>query len=230
MKRQSAKDNVSLSKYESLRTIKSTQIELCELRGYNVPIEEKNAVKTIASFVKYIGTLSTKNKGIENRSLMTKIYEKDKDKKESLLVFYATKSPDQKLVSIISLQPFIDTIRTKRIKEAILVLEVPLSPTAATELNAIKLTKLQIFQDLEFFNNPINNVHTQRHELVPSDEVDMLLKEMKVKLSQLMIIKANDPVVKFYGWGTGNLVRIHRHDDVISLLDKRSINYKVIFD
>jgi DNA-directed RNA polymerases I, II, and III subunit RPABC1 len=218
------------SSFESLRTMKQTQLEICELRGYTVTKEESDAVTSLDAFVKYINQKAAKIEGLEARSLLTKLYTKNVNgKKRNFLVYYVTKDPEKKLISISQIQKFLAIIQKTDIQEAILVTEVPFSPVATSELQVIKNTRIQLFQDFELYHNPTQQVDAQIHELIKEPEASKLLKAMKVKLSQLMIIGVDDPIIKFYGWEPGQLVRIRRVDDVIAVLTKHSVTYKVIF-
>ena len=161
---------------------------------------------------------------------MSKIYRKvvSSDRTDTLLVYYAVKSADQKQIGSAAIKGFIDTIKEKKCTEAILIVETQLSGPANSEINTIKLTRIQIFNDMELTYNPINHVDVPRHEIIPAENVNELLRQMKTDLSKVLIIRVNDPVAKMYGYRVGDLIRIHRVDDVISLLTKNSINYRVV--
>lgn len=228
--KQRAKTSQINASFESLRTMKQTQLEICTLRGYPVSKEEEDAVSSIESFVKYMQQKSAKMEGLESRTLLTKLYTKTVNgKKQNFLVYYVTKNPDQKLISTSSIQKFLTIIQKTDIHEAILVTEVPFSPAATSELQIIKNTRIQLFQDFELYHNPTKQVDAQIHELVPEPEASKLLKAMKAKLSQLMIFGANDAIIKFHGFEPGQLIRVRRTDDVIAVLAKHSVTYKVIF-
>ena len=74
--KQRAKTSQINASFESLRTMKQTQLEICTLRGYPVSKEEEDAVSSIESFVKYMQQKSAKMEGLESRTLLTKLYTK----------------------------------------------------------------------------------------------------------------------------------------------------------
>ena len=76
--------------------------------------------------------------------------------------------------------------------------------------------------------SPIEHIDTPRHELLSPEETTAKLREMKTDIGRLLIIKDTDPVVRYYGWPIGGLVRIYRDDSVINILASHSINYRVI--
>lgn len=82
----------------------------------------------------------------------------------------------------------------------------------------------------ELTYNPIYHVDVPHHELLSDDEKTQKLLEMKVDPTKLLIIKLDDPVVRYYGWPVGGVVQIYRDDIAISILSPKSINYRIIVD
>ena len=68
----------------------------------------------------------------------------------------------------------------------------------------------------ETFTLPELSFNVTRHHLVPShtrlpeEEIRSLLNSLKCDVSSLPRIKPSDPVVRYYGWPVGAVIRIHR--------------------
>ena len=219
---------------QRLFDIKKTQIQLVLDRGYQVPPEESGIpTMTIEEFAVYVNTIATANK-IAPRAALSRYYE-DKDEtgavRRTMLVFFGGKTePQQKQVSADVVRRFIQSVQAYNVTEAVLIVDAPLSSTGNNELNALTLVRWQIFNDSDLTYNPTRHVDTPRHELLEPGAARELLRDMKVDVSKLLIIKSNDPVIRYYGWPIGGIVRVHRNDRSVSILAPKSVNYRIITD
>lgn len=217
---------------QRLFDIKKTQLEMVRDRGYEIsPEEEPILTMNINEFPNYINALAAANPRAATRSLLSRSYQATltDGSTRSMLVYYGGKAdPRQKQVSAEVVREFIGLVQRYRINEAILIVDAALSSTGEKELSALTLTKWQVFFDSELTYNPTRHVDTPRHELLSPEDAQAKLRELRVDLSKLLILKVDDPVVRYYGWTAGNLVRIHRDDQTVSILSPKSINYRVI--
>jgi DNA-directed RNA polymerase subunit H (RpoH/RPB5) len=217
---------------QRLFDIKKTQLEMVRDRGYEIsPDEELIFNMDIYNFTAYINELATANPRVTTRSLLSRSYQATlpDGSIRSMLIYYGGKTdPRQKLVAAEVVREFIGLVQRYRITEAILIVDAALSSTGGVELSALTLTKWQVFFDSELTYNPTRHVDTPPHELLSPEQAQAKLRELRVDLSKLLIIKVNDPVVRYYGWTAGNIVRVHRDDQTISILSPKSINYRVI--
>lgn len=150
-----------------------------------------------------------------------------------MLVYYGIRiESEKKQLPIEIVRKFILRIKNSKypIYEAILISNLPLSSTTTSELNnkLSETIRWQMFNDLDLTYNPTRHVDTPRHELVPPSEVSKLLYDMKTDASNLILIKITDPVIRYYGWQIGGIVRIHRNDTALSILSPESMNYRII--
>lgn len=203
-------------------------------RGYEITPEEDQILHTnLPGFIAYVQGLAADNPRASIRSLLSRHYfSKETNQagtKSSLLVYYGGKTTQQqKQVSADVVREFIKFIHRYGITDAILIVDAPLSSTGNDELSALKLNKWQVFFDSELTYNPTEHVDTPRHELLSPDETRAKLLELKADLSKLLIIKVDDPIVRYYGWQAGGLVRVYRNDESVSILSSKSVNYRVI--
>ena len=216
---------------QRLFDIKKTQLQMVRDRGYDIsPEEEVILTIDVYNFANYITGLAVANPRATARSLLSRSYMATlpDGSTRSMLVYYGGKSDPQKQVSAEVVRDFIGLVQRYRINEAILIVDAALSSTGEKELSALTLTKWQVFFDSDLTYNPTRHVDTPRHELLSPEDAQTKLRELRVDLSKLLILKVSDPVVKYYGWTAGNLIRVHRDDQAVSILSPKSINYRVI--
>jgi DNA-directed RNA polymerase subunit H (RpoH/RPB5) len=217
---------------QRLFDIKKTQLEMVRDRGYEIsPEEEQILTMDINNFIIYVNGLATDNPKASVRSLLSRSYlaRLPNGSTRSMLVYYGGKTNlQQKQVSADVVREFIGLVQRYAINEAVLIVDAPLSSTGDNELSKLTLTKWQVFFDSDLTHNPTKHVDTPRHELLSPEEAQAKLRELRVCLSGLLLLKVDDPVVRYYGWTAGNLIRVHRNDQVVSILAPKSINYRVI--
>ncbi len=215
--------DIQPSQLQLLFDIKVTQLQMVRDRGFNITESE---IPILNGDMNYFRTYITRERATP-RALMSRFYETPaRDRR--LLVFFGEKTPQSKQVSADIVRGFIEVINQHQIREAILIVDANLSQTAQTELEGLSLVKKQIFSDSELTFNPILRVSTPRHVLVPKEEEDEKLRQMKVGRNGLPLMKLTDPITKYYGWESGMLIKIYRNDDVINVLAPESINYRII--
>jgi len=236
------------NKIELLLTIKKNQLRMIRDRGYDISDDLEN-VNNKNDFLLFLQE-SVENKKDKRKS--EKFVYKDKQRIKPQIDFrfvltnnYKHETEDKKL-SVIYLGKYysekLDNINLddifyylKTIKnipdELILIKNTNLTSHALNALEIFVKTKnisYQIFNDYELFYSPIKFIDYSKHTLIPLDEEESLLKEMRVIKSKMLLIGLNDPIVKYYNWPEGRIVRIERHDLSLSILAKKSINYRVI--
>lgn len=219
---------------QRLLDIKNTQLQMVRDRGYEISPEEEPILRMdVNGFIAYVSQLATANPRASVRSLLSRSYQArlpDGTVRAMLVYFGGKTHPQQKQVSADVVREFIGLVQRFGVAEALLIVDAPLSSTGDNELSGLTQTKWQVFFDHELTYNPTLHVDTPPHELLSKEEAQAKLRELRADLSKLLILKVSDPVVRYYGWTAGNLVRIHRNDRDISILAPKSINYRVIVD
>lgn len=216
---------------ERLLAIKKTQLEMVKDRGYIVTPEEEGIFNmTVNQFTEYVTTLAGQV-ARSPRSVLSRFYEsRDPTGKvvKTILVYYGSKDPAKKQVSAEVVRDFIQTAQKYTVTEAVLIVDTPLSSTGTSELNALTLIKWQVFFDDKMTFNPTRHIDTPKHILVPDDQKTEKLRELKVSLAKLPIIRLDDPIVRYYGWSLGQLIKIERYDRGIPTIAPESIQYRVV--
>lgn len=241
-----------MSVNQLLLDIKRTQIEMMDARGYQINDDEKEILRedyTLLDFANYLKRLKENNPQIKNlRELLSEDYFKyvvvdGEDVLVRSYVHYISKIPNNTTIS----KQQIESIKAKlksfiydgreypRVSEYILIINANISPqamevlpTLSGDFNDQERFVYQIFKDEELYFNPNKHVDSAIHELIPRNEMKAKLAELKVKESQLPLISINDPIIKFYGYEIGDLIRVHRDDSFIGVLSNKSVNYRIV--
>lgn len=203
---------------EQLFEMKKTQVEMVQDRGYDIPEEELQLLDM--SFRQFLSVNSE-----ISRDELSQVYSFKGT--PQLMVNYLNRSQDSKQISTEVVRLAIDQAKSLKLKELIIVIEIPLSSKAKEDLTISGL-KHQVFFDKDLSYNPTRHVDSPRHELLTPTEAEEKLKELRADIGKLLIIKSTDPIVQYYNWPIGGIVRVYREDFGVSILAPKSVNYRVI--
>lgn len=202
-----------------LFSIKQNQIKMVRDRGYDITSEAPILNYTIDQFKTYLAN---------DKGKLQNITYVHKTTGQNLLVFYGEKEKTEIGVALINI--FVTLYFAKLASMAVLIVDANLSSAARKKLEDQdkNIFKYQTFHMSDLVYSPIEYINTPVHELLTDGEATTLLHESKTTKSRLNIIKVTDPVVKYYDWPVGGIVRIRRYDTNVNLLTPHSINYRVI--
>ena len=223
--------------------IKKTLLEMIRDRGYDISEESNILYMDDNSFTTYY------------KSLLDKCKEKQKiSNLESFLLFssntyYSVNKTDLKILKIgflelkankakINSDQISELISTLKIQpknskkeycdELILIINNEIVTLAKKQLDDLTSVNTSTFFDKELFYNPTNHIDCPQFYLLTETEKTDLIRNLKCKLSDFLIIKHSDPVIKYYGWKRGQIVKIIRDDEIYNVISPLSINYRVI--
>jgi DNA-directed RNA polymerase I, II, and III subunit RPABC1 len=209
---------------QKLFVVNRTVQEMVQDRGYVIPTDDLQLFGTTAEvFVQSMYRARQSQPTISVRSLLNREFFTG-DRKRSILVFYGGREKSQ--ISVAVTTEFIE--RAKHYTEAIFVVDADLSPQAMSNLKNLVQTRWQIFKDQELTYNPTKHVLTPKHVLLTSEEAAAKFREWGGDRSNMLLIDAHDPIVKYYGWPPGGIVKIYRDDVFISILVRKTIAYRLI--
>jgi len=227
--------------------IKKTLLEMIRDRGYDISQENDILYMDDDGFIKYYNSLLDKyNYESPDKQKISNL--------ESFLLFssntyYSVNKTDLKILKIgflelkvnkakISSEQISDlisklTIEPKNQKkeycdELILIINDEIVPAAKKQLDDLTSVNTSIFFDKELFYNPTNHIDCPQFFLLTDTEKSDLIRNLRCKLSDFLIIKHSDPVIKYYGWKRGQIVKIIRDDEFYNVISPISINYRVI--
>ena len=216
------------NKIQNLFDIKRTQIELVRDRGYIIPDREQEILNgTLENFNDYLQELRRSYPNFTDRARLLQSYVNALGKR--MVVFFVTKTePTQKQIPSELITGIVSQTIEYRFDELIIIIDAQLSPRGNEILNTLTGTKWQVFFDSDLTYNPTLSVDVPRHELLSAEAVSAKLVEWKVDISKLLIYESSDPIVKYYGWPAGSVVRVIRKDNSVNTLAAETINYRVI--
>jgi DNA-directed RNA polymerase subunit H len=219
------------NKKQRMYDIKKVQLQLVADRGYNLGDEERLFGFSVDEFYRFYDEKAIEEAKVTgHKSIWNALSSRyESTNKQTILVFYGTKTEAaKKKIPINVVTAFADN--AKDCDEAILIIDYPLSSKCNDVLKGLKTVRYQVFFDNELTFNPTRHVEVPKHELLSPEEASAILSGMKVTPTQVPIIKVNDPIVRYYNWPVGGLVRIYRNDNYINILAPKSIFYRIIYD
>lgn len=222
------KNSYGTSRFSTLQTIKISQMEIVEDRGYTIPPEEREYFKMSTEQFEHKLTELSKQYQLQPRCMLNQVYNSASvTHKKRLLVYYTNKSGSQKQISASIVRDFISKILEWKVDDAILIVDAPVSPTGMDELSALTIPKWQIFNDNELGYNPIDHTYGSKHILLSKEEARAKLRELKSNIDNIPLASLNDPIIKHYGWQVGDIIKIIREDDV-NQLTTHNLNYRLV--
>jgi len=101
-------------------------------------------------------------------------------------------------------------MQESQVDSALLIKYGKMTPAANAALSTEVTKNIQVFDVDELLNNVTTHSLVPTHELLPREEQEKLLETYKVTRIQLPRIFSADPIVKYYAWKKGNIVKITR--------------------
>jgi len=236
--------------------IKSVQLDMVRDRGYIVPEHEEHIVDSLNNFINYVDNPEIRKsneywskKGFDlskvDREYLKKLETLDNSNKfdsnlpwqvywnvnhdKILLVYYINHDKSIPVEFIRHLTNFNELIRKTLFNiemSNVLISNNELSTDSRKNLKLIPKTRF--FLDDELRYNPVQHVTNQQHILLSNDEVSELEKELKLDKSKFPGIKLDNPIIEYYGWEQGDVIKIIRTERHVSILAKKSINYRIV--
>jgi DNA-directed RNA polymerase I, II, and III subunit RPABC1 len=193
--------------------LKQNQIRMVRERGYDVSselwiLDEMDGKK----FEKKLAAQYEKEYPL--RKLMFSEYEIPNDR--NLVVYYVC-ADGSKQIKIDSVQPFIKKIKMDSV-DGILIVDQTLSSETSHQLTYITQTRYQIFNE-DFFNlDLVEHLLVPRHIAMTKEETDLFYKKHGPRVT-LGRISVEDPVAKYYGFKTGQLIKLIGYQNLDVLQD-----------
>ena len=224
--------------------IKKTQLEMVRDRGYNIEDEAGILDMTLDEFInnynnsKIINKISDINEE-EYKSIffLSKSYKKIVDGHTKILsVAYKTLAGKKKIcieqiinfISQCKIPKNHNKAKEEYCDDSILIITHDISSGGKRKLGDLTSVNISIFKDRELLYNPTTHIDCPKFILLNDDEKIELMKSLRCKLSDFLIIKQADPIIRYYGWKSGQIVKIIRDDEFYNVISPVSINYRVI--
>ena len=144
-----------------------------------------------------------------------------------LLVFFT--NIGQINIGIGPIREFLMEMETKKCNEAIIIIPKSLTSPGYTLLRELLTTKqisITPFSENELLFDLFEHVRVPAHTLLSDDEKHALLQDMKITPNLLPKIQKTDPVSKYLGLVTGDVVKIKR----FSITVGEDVYYRIVED
>lgn len=193
----------------NLLIAKNTQIEMIADRGYYVPEEE---IEALNDYVNHQNMKKLK------KLTLTQSYNNDND--ESIYVFYM--SEDEKIAD----QLEIFKKKLKKHTYGIIIGDVKTiksvqKKTYVDYFDPLKTIQLFTFDDLQY--NVSQTIYNGSYQKVAKS----LVVPTICHIDELSFLFLNDPIVKYYGFQAGDIIRVIEDTDV-DIINNKSITYCVV--
>lgn len=208
-----------------LYEMKCNQIKMVKARGYTIPSEEAHIfTSSVEDFGNIMSVVAQQN-GLSIRSMLTNLYRAPDGR--TIYVYYGSKLPTQKQLAAEIIRDFTSKVLHCQATEAIIVVDAPVSAVGMEELSELATVKWQIFNDKELMMDPSEHIGVDEHiKLSPQEKADFLL-QTRVGETQLPLISIEDPIVRYYNWGLGSIIKILRYD-TINPAFPATLNYRIV--
>lgn len=214
--------------------VKRTQIEMMIDRGYVVPQEELDMLNSLNSE--------------EMLTKFNKLYPDITEQNQPFLYYIYSKvpvrgAPFERVAVAILHHPFTDTPYSKNLSETevkaiitkafenkithiIIISRAAVEAFIDKELVRISGLQIEIFHYSRLFFNISKHLYVPKHELMTEEETKDLLTN--ISKSQLPQISYNDPVVRYYNFPVGSIIRIHRDNSILPVSVTRTYYYRLV--
>ena len=104
----------------------------------------------------------------------------------------------------------------ENISNILIIKSGKLTPMANTTINELSsMHMIQVFGVEDIMNNPTTHSLVPKHELLTNKDANDIIEAYKIKKSQLLRIYTSDPIVRYYGWRRGNIIKITRNKGIV---------------
>lgn len=247
---------LSISSGMSLLKVLRTQIQMVQDRGYNLDPNDETILLFDPSNEIHVTTFlnvyreAVLQAKVPFRQILKKVYVKGEKGPpyplpgSTLLVYYASPEAGHQTIGIGPVKTIIgEALKITSLGWLIIISETEFTSEAVKELAKIKTYPIQHFLDISLMYNPV------RHELVPKhiplseEEALALERNNKIKRRQLPLLRYGDlqsraiekkkrvvdPIVSYYGFRPGQIVRIVRNNFIVDTLVDRYIAYRFVW-
>ena len=215
--------DIDLQKGYKLFEIKKNQIKMVKRRGYNVGDEENLLNYTAEQFLDvYMPFAKSESKSIRN--ILTTYYKNDDGSR--LYVYYADITNDKQL-GVDAIKDFISGLHEKKARNGIIITSIPLSSKSEKEIQKLLAYNIYTFTEDEMSYDPTEHYLTPEHIALSADEQREFLSKNGLNIDQLPIILNTDMISRYYGFQTGQIIKINRvnlYDTIV----QNSVSYRAV--
>merc|ERR1712137_333747 len=190
--------------------------EMLNERGYSVSDAELNS--TLDDFV---AQFAPSNFSISDLTISKA---KVDDRSSKILVFFCS----QEKPGVSEFKDYLRLMKEANASRAITIIPQDLSSYSRKALDHLARTsdkyRIEYFLEKELLVNITKHKLVPKHKVLTEEEKRVLLERYNLKETQLPRIEATDPISKFYGLTTGQVVKITRPSETAG----RYVTYRMV--
>ncbi|KAL9234603.1 hypothetical protein vseg_009457 [Gypsophila vaccaria] len=198
-----------------LYRVRKTIMQMLNDRGYSVTDDEINMTRH--QFDELYGV----NRNKENLLICK---EMRNNSSEKICVFFVA-SDSAKLTGTAHVRRCMETMMSKSVFRAILVVMTKLSSYAAKSFSEYPRFIIEVFHESELVVNVLDHMFVPKHQVLTDEEKKELLDKYRVKDTQLPRMLTTDPVTRYFGLQRGKIVKIIRPSETAG----KYVTYRIVY-
>jgi DNA-directed RNA polymerase subunit H (RpoH/RPB5) len=214
---------------------KRTQVEMLLDRGNEIPTDEKEmfidnpdaARPTPRLLADFVARYTPTDTGRFSRQELSQTYLHTDDDARTHVYFAPFTIKDKQGISVVN--SFIETITDIGATIGIIITNEGFTPDSKKALEAITQPIIQIFYDEEIYANPTRKLIVPKHEKISDEARRKFFQESGLQPRQALDLSIDDPIVRYYGWNIGDVIRVERVNLATSkTMSQTSIAYRKV--
>lgn len=204
--------------------VKKNQCKMLSDRGFKDATEEYEKISKM-TIMEFKEMLLQKSQNSSIASVLSREYVKEDDR---VLVYYSQIMDGQKMTGK---QVIAEIVRSfdEDIKHFIVISNNPLSSEAKSAIDSLRPMKnFEFFLYSQLVYNPTEHYLTPKHTLLKYEEAKKVLEENRLIFSQLPVISSEDPIARWYGAKSGDVMRIERKILLAESMVQNMIVYRAV--
>jgi DNA-directed RNA polymerases I, II, and III subunit RPABC1 len=195
-----------------LYRVRKTCFKLLAKRGYI--ISEDQTEQDTEGFREQFGD----NPSRESMSILV---EKQDDNADQIFVFF----PEDEKVGVKPIKTYCERMKAENVFKAIIVVKTALTAFAKQAIREVSQRgyRIEYFRDAELVIDITEHKLVPTHTVMTEQEKKELLSRYRLKPSQLPRIQSQDPIARYLGLRTGQVVKITRPSETAG----RYITYRI---
>jgi len=192
--------------------VRKTCFKMLSKRGYIVA--DENLEQTTDSFRNTFGDSPS-------RESLTILLEKADDNTDQIFVFF----PEDDKVGVKPIKTYCERMKAENVFKAIIVVKTNLTAFAKQAIREVSQRgyRIEYFRDAELLVDITEHRLVPTHAVLTDTQKQELLNRYRLKPSQLPRIQQQDPIARYLGLKTGQVVKITRPSETAG----RYITYRI---
>lgn len=216
-------------KFDTVLRVYKTQLNICVARGFDLTPFQQEARINPEIILSQIPPDKQTIQGI--REYLSQTYYKVGGDEILMIAYLNPRRGDQTLgvdyarEVVLKYQKLIDQNPAADI-QGIVITPLPLSSESIKSLPA----SIRIFSERELSFDIMTSKLARSHRRLSEMEVRTLLTNLGIPKTNLSILRLSDPVVKYHGWKTGDVIQIERDFSYLDVATPIQYAYRVILN